>query len=321
MRRLWLDWDAFWFTPQTTRILSLYRIALGLVVLSGAFWRAPWIDAVYSDAGVFTIATLTEQIGYTPPSVLALGSGPWAVRSLFALLVLAALAFTAGYRLRLSSVALFVLAASFHLRNPLMHNSGDAAIVATLFLFMFAPADQKYSVDRWRRRRGGAVPPSPDPHFAPWVQRAMQCQIALLWFMAGYHKAHGTLWYTGSAMYYIFGQVAFTMRGVEVLMNYPLVYTSLTVATVLTELAIPFLLWFRGARPYAVAMVLGIQLWILVFMTLPVFPLYTLASTLLFFDEDELCRRHAAWRQAGTGWSVTPGNSADAEPPVGREVA
>jgi hypothetical protein len=66
---------------------------------------------------------------------------------------------------------------------------------------------------------------------------------------------------------------------------------DLTFATVLTELAIPFLLWFRAARPYATAMVLGIQLWIVAFFTLPVFPLFTIASTVLFFDEDQLCRR------------------------------
>lgn len=292
MKRVIADWDAFWFAPRSTRVLSLYRIALGLVLLAAIAWRAPWVETLYSDAGLITASTLREVRGFTLPSLLMANSDPLTVHILYCVFAAAAVGFTVGYGTRYCSIAVFALAASFHVRNHLVHNSGDAAIVAMLFLFQFAPENQSYSVDRWlQRRRNPARSPDSEPVFAPWVQRAMQVQIALLWLMAGYHKAHGTLWYTGSAMYYIFGQVAFAVPGVESWMNYPLLYTSLTHATVLAELAIPFLLWFRQARAYAVALVLAIQLWILVFMTLPVFPLFTLASTLLFFDEDQLFGR------------------------------
>ncbi|HYD48209.1 MAG TPA: HTTM domain-containing protein [Terriglobales bacterium] len=298
----WLaDWNAFWFTPQTTRILSLYRIGLGVVVLVSIAWRLPFIDVFYSDAGLISFETVRQARGFTPPSLLMFGSEPLMVQVCFAFFALAALCFTAGFAIRCSSIALFVLGASFHVRNALVHNSGDAAIVAMLFLFMFAPADQVYSVDRWLRQRRSAEP-LPEPHVAAWVQRAMQCQIALLWLMAGFHKAHGTLWYSGTAMYYVFGQVGFAAAGVETLMNYPLIYTTLTFATVFTELAIPFLLWFRASRRYAVAMVLGIQLWILCFMTLPVFPLFTIVTTVLFYDEDQL--RWPAWLRVPRGRAV-----------------
>lgn len=283
------DWDRFWFAPQTTRALSIYRIGLGLLVLIDAARKAPWLEMFFADRGLFTVDSLVEYGGYTPTGLLVFGSDAACVYLLFALYILAATAFTAGWATRATGIALFVLAASFHTRNPLIVNSGNSAIMAMLFLFMFAPRDQFYSVDRWlRSRRGDDVGTG---FCAPWVQRTMQCQVALLWLMAGYFKAHGTLWYTGSAMYYIFGQVDFTVRGVETLMNYPVVYTTLTLATVFAELAIPFLLWSRKARPYAVAMIVGIQGWIVLFMTLPVFPLFTLLSTILFVDEDQLSRR------------------------------
>ena len=288
MTRVARDWDRFWFAPRTTRVLSLYRIGLGLVVLIDAARRAPWLDMLYSDLGLVTIETLTDHLGRTPSTLLAIDASPVTVRFLFVAWVVSAACFTIGLATRASSIAVFLLSASFLARNPLVVNSGGGGVVSMLFLFLFAPADQAYAVDRWRRaRRSGGEAPEPAAH-APWAQRAMQCQIALLWLMAGYHKAHGTLWYTGSAMYYVFGQVDFTVRGVEALMNYPLVYTSLTLATVLVELAIPFLLWFRPARPYAAAMAIGVQGWILLCMTLPVFPLFTMFSTILFFEEDEV---------------------------------
>lgn len=288
MTRVVRDWDRFWFEARTTRALSLYRIGLGLVVLVDAARRAPWLDMLYSDLGLITVETLTEHLGRTPSTLFVFDASPTTVRLLFVAWVVSAACFTIGLATRASSVAVFLLSASFLARNPLVVNSGGGGVVSMLFLFMFAPADQAYSIDHWwRARRSGGNLSTLVPH-AAWVQRAMQCQIALLWLMAGYHKAHGTLWYTGSAMYYVFGQVDFTVRGVEALMNSPLVYTSFTLATVFVELAIPFLLWFRPARPYAAAMAIGVQGWILLCMTLPVFPLFTMFSTILFFEEDEV---------------------------------
>lgn len=77
-------------------------------------------------------------------------------------------------------------------------------------------------------------------------------------------------------------------------MSYLVVYEGLTPMTILTELAIPFLIWFRPTRPYILMLAIGLQLWILCFMKLLIFPLFTISSTLVCLKEDELPN---SWRR------------------------
>jgi hypothetical protein len=89
-------------------------------------------------------------------------------------------------------------------------------------------------------------------------------------------------------MYYVFGIVDFNVRGIENLMNYPVLYSALTFGTLLVEIAIPFLIWFRATRPYVVVLGILLHLWIMVCMILPVFGILMVATYLCFFSEDEV---------------------------------
>ena len=51
----------------------------------------------------------------------------------------------------------------------------------------------------------------------------------------------------------------------------------------LVEASIPFLLWFRASRPYAVAMGLLAHGWIMAFMTIPVFGLLANLGCMAFY--------------------------------------
>jgi hypothetical protein len=88
-------------------------------------------------------------------------------------------------------------------------------------------------------------------------------------------------------MYYVFGLIDFNVRGVERLMNYPVIYSSVTYATLFVEIAIPFLMWFRAARPYAVVMGLLLHFWIMIVMTIPVFGILMVTTYISWFSEEE----------------------------------
>src|SRR5262249_44478018 len=98
----------------------------------------------------------------------------------------------------------------------------------------------------------------------------------------------GDLYHEGTAMYYVFGLIDYNIHGVERLMNYPVLYSSLTFATLFAEVALPFLLFFRATRPYAVFLGLGLHAWIMVYMTIPVFGILMVATYIGFFSEEEL---------------------------------
>jgi len=286
MKRLRDDWNAFWFAPQTGRVLGLYRITIGLLTIySFALW-AKDAAVFFSDDGVFTTRTLQSTLGRECHTLLKWIGSPVGVRLVLAALFAAGLAFTVGFYTRVSSVALYILVVSFHERNNLVLNGGDTVLRAMLFFFMFAPSGAAFSVDSLLRRL--RYPGAEPLLISPWAQRMMQVQVALIYLSTAYAKTRGALYHDGSAMYYVFGLVDFNVRGVEQLMNLPLVYSSLTFAVLLAELLIPFLLWFRASRPYAVALGLLAHGWIMVFMTIPVFGVLMVATYIPFFTEAEL---------------------------------
>ena len=91
-------------------------------------------------------------------------------------------------------------------------------------------------------------------------------------------------------MYYVFGLLDFHVRGVERLMDFPVLCSFLTYGILLAEVALAFLLWGRRARPYAIAIGVLLHGWIMLAMTLPVFGVLMIASYLPFLGEAEAHR-------------------------------
>jgi hypothetical protein len=292
------DWDRFFFTPQTARVLGLYRIAIGLITLYCFALFAKDVTAFFSDQGLIPFSSVEQTTTRDFHTIFRWIHGAVGVRCALAVLFAVGALFTVGLFTRTSSILLFLLVLSFHERNQEVLNAGDTVLRTQLFLFMFAPAGAALSLDSLRRNArvpaGTAARPA---EVVPWAQRLMQLQVAVIYFVSAYAKWSGDLYRDGSAMYYVFGLIDFNIRGVENLMNYPVVYSALTFATLFVEIAIPFLMWFRAARPYAVLMGLLLHLWIMIAMTIPVFGILMVTTYLSWFSEEEFdqalawCRR------------------------------
>jgi hypothetical protein len=281
------DWDRFFFTPQTAKVLGLYRIAIGLVTIYCFALFAKDVTAFFSDRGLIPFSSVESNTHRDFHTLFRWIGSPWAVKCALAALFLAGISFTVGFHTRTSAILLFLLVLSFHERNQQVLNGGDVVLRTQLFLFMFAPAGAALSLDNLIRRMrypGEAAVPA---LVAPWAQRLMQFQVAVIYFVSAYAKWSGDLYRNGSAMYYVFGLIDFNVRGVERLMNYPVIYSGLTFAMLFVEIAIPFLMWFRAARPYAFVMGLLLHLWIMIVMTIPVFGILMVVTYLSWFGEEE----------------------------------
>ena len=279
------DWNRFFFEPQPTRVLGAYRIIIGLLTLYSFLLFAKDATAFFSDRGVLTVATCDRLQEREWHSVLSWIRSPAGVKCALAALFLVGVSFTAGFYTRTSAVLLYVLVTSFHERNPLVMNSGDSVLRTMLFFFMFAPAGRSFSLDAVRRRRAGL---ESAPEFEPpWAQRMMQIQVAVIYFTTAYAKSRGELYHNKSAMYYVFGLVDFNVHGIENLMNYPVLYSAMTYAMLFVEISLPFLIWFRASRPYAIGMGILLHLWIMWCMTLPVFGILMIATYVCFLTDEE----------------------------------
>lgn len=280
--------DTFLFKPQATRVLGLYRIIFGIIVIYTFLLWAKDIGIFFSDAGILRANTLFAVMNRDYHTIFRWITSPLGVKLALVFLFLIAFSFTIGFKTRLSSILLFILVTSFHERNNLVLNSADTVMRCMLFFFMFAPAGKSFSIDSLLARLKLSDNQSYDS-FAPlWPQRMMQLQVATIYFITAYAKSRGHLWHGGEAMYYVWGLVNLHVHGVEQLMNFPLFYSTMTFITLFAELTLPYLLWFKSSRPYAVLLGIGLHLWIMFFMTIPVFSILMISTYLVFFTDEEL---------------------------------
>jgi hypothetical protein len=298
MTRAWRSWTCFWFEPEPTGALGLFRICFGVLALLWTLSLLPDLHAFFSPNGLL-------------PHRPDLGSGTWDLLPghetlLFGLLLAASVCLALGIGTRLAALVVFLGITSFERRNVFVFNSGDGLMRVMAFYLMLAPAGTALSLDRLRRAPGRFWE---SPARAPWAWRLLQVQFSILYLSAAWAKLRGQTWNDGTAVSYAL-RVADLQRfaAPHFLSHGVLASNLLTYGTIAIELSLGILVWNRKLRPWVLAagllLHLGIELTIRVgFFSLALFVLY-----LVWLPPDwparrlpELLSRGAATRRRAGG--------------------
>lgn len=291
MNRLADAWTRFWFEPTPTSTLAVVRIAFGAVVTVWALSLAPDLLDLFSDRGILPSGAdrrySIDPLSRFPGTALLVG--------LYALLVVAAVCLTVGYRSRLAAVVVFLAVLSFERRNPFVFNSGDLLLLNFAFFLMLAPTGVSLSVDRWRRERERFwdFPPR-----APWALRLVQVQLSVVYVGSVWAKLRGTTWNDGTAIGYVL-----RLRDVNrfvwpaAVSQSLLLVNVMTYGTILLELALAVLVWRRRARPWV--LLLGVMMHFLVELSVLVgfFGVVLLVGYLAFVPSDTMSATIVAIRR------------------------
>ena len=190
-RRLVGGWGRFWFTPQSTSSLAIFRIALGLVTFLWGVALLPYLQDFFTRQGVEPVPVDVTW------GLLGHFTSNSALYCAYAMLLVSALCVMVGFRTRLTSIVMFVMVFSFIQRTHSIFNSGDGLLRILCFFLVFMPAGESLSVDRWRRHRENFWE---CPARAPWALRLVQIQVSVLYLSAAFFKIKGGGWTDGSAL-------------------------------------------------------------------------------------------------------------------------
>lgn len=288
MRALAAGWNRFWFAPQSTSTLALVRIAYGALIVCWTLSVLPDIATWYSDEGV----SPTQAYDRTPFTLLGWWDSPLAVALLWAVLLLAGVALTAGAGSRLAAVVVLIALLSFHRRNPEINNGGDTLLRVLAFYMVLAPAGAALSVDRWRRHRKTFWD---SPARSPWALRLIQVQVSVLYLASVFYKVQGDTWSDGTAYAYIAQLTDVQRLPVPGFVLESLVLVNLlTYGTLAVELALAVLVWNRSALPWVLGAGVALHLGIETTMTLGFFSLAVFVSYMSFTPPD-IGDRVIAW--------------------------
>lgn len=283
-------WERFFFEPQSPIPMGVFRILYGTcVTMTLLLLHSEWLDwfGVHSWVTLSTMARVEPGVRLNLFTVMPQNDA-W-ISAFFWIFLGFAVLLTIGLWTRLSSIVVFVCLASIQQRNLYILHGGDVFLRVTGFFLMFAPAGAAFSIDRLIRVRRKLEGVEIEPR-APWAQRMIQFELALLYFASFLWKIKGAPWLDGTALFYVFQ--------IHSIQRFPLpgwtqqlwILKLLTWYTLVLEFSLGVLIWFRPFRYPLLVLGLLFHLGIEYSLNIPMFEWDVLTAYVLFIDPADLQR-------------------------------
>ncbi|KUI27390.1 hypothetical protein AU196_07875 [Mycobacterium sp. IS-1742] len=268
-------WRRFWFSYDSAYPLGLIRIAFGLLMI---VWTVTLYPELYDRFGPDGVVPRPPTADFTW-SVFRLFPSDAAVFAGWALLLLASIALTLGWRSRLAAILVFVMVVSFERRNPFVMNAGDVLLRVEALFIALAASGAALSLDQ--RRRTGSFWTAEQRRI--WPVRLMQIQVSIIYVSTVVAKLHGKTWQDGTAVSYSLRQNDLLFFTTPAWITDSLLISNvMSWSTLVIELAIGLLVWNRRARPWVLAAGVVLHLSIFVSMSIGLFSLAMFVLYLAF---------------------------------------
>jgi hypothetical protein len=246
----------FFLAPQPLAPLVACRIVVGLSLFFAYAWRGPDLPAFFGPSGLAgrdfyarnpLAPPLVPELA-APLRVLLAAPGDAWVWAAWALLLVAALAFAAGLRTRVSGVALLLLHLVFFARNRFVFWDWPWLASALLLYALAAPSGRLLSLDARRARRRGVR--EAGRRFAPgWPLRLVQLHVCAMYFASGGSRFDKASWLHGDMVYVALTGMTHSRLGIDWDPFREVLALGTWGALVLEGLA-PLLLWVPGIGPW-----------------------------------------------------------------------
>jgi hypothetical protein len=241
MRRLT---DFFW-NGVDPRVYALVRIALAVGGLANLVDLWPRRSTYFASVGMISMDAIRKATeGRAYGSVFYWVSSEAGVTAIFlgAAVALVALGLGVGTRVAAAAVLAWHLSYS-HRAFPVLHG-WDAVLRSYSFLVFVSPLGRAWSLEHVLRPRES------DPDDVPvYGLRLMQWQLFVLYTTTVWLKVPDPFWRNGQVLTY-FGLSQYSHDPDDLfLVRHEWLSALGTYLTIATELAIPWLLWFRRTRP------------------------------------------------------------------------
>lgn len=277
----------FFFQPQPVHSVVFLRIAFGIIILIQ--WFSIWenLEIFWGPDGLVSLETAVKYNNVWRFNFFEfLPNDPNAPVLLALLLFLGALGMTLGFFTRASILLTFFTLISFHNRNTFILNSGDMVVRNLLFLLLFTPCGDMFSLDHWIRRKRGLAQAEPEEK-SPWALRLIQIQFCIIYVATVMFKMKGSMWADGTAVYVATRLDEFVRMPLGILNNLAAI-KFLTWSTLFIEFALGTLVWIKDLRYWVLLAGVALHLGIEVSMVIPLFEWIMISSMLCMVDSHDL---------------------------------
>jgi len=293
LKKLRETWEDFFFTPQSPTPIALFRILYGMCVFATVILlHSDWLEwfGVHGWVSLSTVTTVEPGVRLNLFKVMP-QDDRW-ITAFFWIFLAFAVLLTIGLWTRFSSVVVFLCLTSMQQRSLFITHGGDTFLRVAGFFLIFAPAGAAFSLDRLIRVRRGLEGPEIPPR-APWAQRMIQFELALLYFVSFWWKMKGNTWPNGTALDYVIHLHSMARFPLPGWVRYPLILKVGSWFTLALEFCLGVLIWFRRFRYPLLLLGLLFHLCLEYALNTPMFQWDILTAYVLFIEPADLDR---AWR-------------------------
>lgn len=259
-------WARFWFLEVDALVLGLYRLALGLFVLFWLISLAPNLMEYYGPKGIaLERLRSTAQLNTLSSPILRLQSeaGVW---MFYAVSVASAALFTAGVFVRGTTVWLWLTIVWLTFTNRFVVNGEEQVLALLLFFSIGAPLDAALSFKQLRAP-GGLRRAIFEPKRVPmWGLRALELHMMIVYLVSFPSKPTSGVpgdrpWLLGTTVYYATRTLEYP-RWLG--LNFATWFGGwssklLTWSTLVAELALPVMYFFRRTKLIALLGLIGLH--------------------------------------------------------------
>ncbi|HLK15287.1 MAG TPA: HTTM domain-containing protein [Fimbriimonadaceae bacterium] len=303
----WRDIDRYWFATGSATTIGVFRILLGFANLANLLLILPFFDAWFTERGFTPMAVNDRYFGpiardfyffnqvyilkFQVPriDVMANVTSTNVFLTFYIVLILCAFLTTLGLWTRVSSILLAIGVVTLQHRNAIILHGGDNVLRIGAIYMAIAPSGKACSLDRliglWR----GRFKPGP-VLISVWPQRVIAFNLALIYFTTWWVKMDGDRWRSGTATWFPAHLNEFHRFWVPPFLQSRLFVPVLTYGTLLTELALGTIVFWRPARKWVLLAGLLMHGYIEYAMNIPLFALSICSFYIAFYEGDEIAR-------------------------------
>jgi hypothetical protein len=268
------------------RSLALFRIVVGVLLLSDLLVRAADISTMYTDDGMFPSAEICRRFTTIWNWSFHFATGtPGYQGFLFIVAAILALALLVGLETRLACIGSWLMLVSIHHRVPAIISGAEVLLRMLLFWGMFLPLGKAWSVDfRRQKSRPGTAALDVTPVVSV-ASAAILLQMGLMYLMTAVAKTNAQ-WIHGEALAKVFAHSFYASPAASLFLGFPAALKGLTWISLVLEWAAPFLLFSprnnARCRLVAVGMLILLHLAIGICLEVGLFSFVAMAGLTLF---------------------------------------
>lgn len=277
----------FFFQPEPVHSVVLLRIVFGIIVLFQ--WISIWqnLELFWGPDGLVSLDTAIKYNSVWRVNLFEfLPNDPRVPVLLASLLFLGSIGMIFGFYTKTSIAFTFFTLISFHNRNTFILNSGDIVVRNLLFLLLFTPCGDLWSLDRWIQVKRGLLRDQPVEK-SPWALRLIQIQFCIIYIATVMFKMKGSMWADGTAVYTATRLDDFVRMPLEALNSFAVI-KFLTWSTLIVEFALGTLVWVKDLRYWVLLAGVALHLGIEMSMVIPLFEWIMIASMLCMVDSRDI---------------------------------